>query len=335
MFDQKEVSENLSKKGYEYIKLLGKGGFSNVLLCHSKKYNQEFAIKRTIKNKLTKHEYNNLILLNHTNIIRLYDAFNDETSQYLVMDYCPYGTIRQKGKVSYEKFVHYSKQILEALAYCHYHQIAHRDIKPENIFLDQYDHIKLGDFGMAKHFDHKEWSSDKCGTFKYFAPEMFQYEEVDPFKADIWALGITFFFMATGNTPFHGSSREEIEFMIINGEIDFTNFHIDKRIQYLIKKMTMKSPHHRPTVKNLLELEMIKKSSLNDKSNCKSLIQYHRIQSCNNLCKSMEFELKANKSSNDQGSREVQVADLLSYKNINRFPRKRRLSGHFLPINTF
>lgn len=334
MFDQEEINKSLSKHEYEYLKFLGKGGFSNVFLCYSKKYKQEFAIKRIIKFKFSEYEYNNLISLNHSNIIRLYDVFEDDSSQYLVMDYCSQGTLKEKGALSYDKFVYYAKQILEAVAYCHSLSIAHRDIKPDNIFISQYDHVKLADFGIAKHFDSQSKSSEKCGTFKYFPPEMFQYQDVNPFKADIWSLGITFFYMATGYFPFQGSSRDKIERKIQHGEIDFTKFHLDPRIQYLIKKMTAKSYQNRPSAEQLLELPMFKKNAnaLNEKINA---ISNYRFKSSFNISKSLELELKGNSSSGNETPNKNQFFDIHSYKELNHFKNLRRLNSYFPPKKTF
>lgn len=218
MIDIQQKQKTLINHGYEYKRILGKRGFSSVLLCESKKYNHDFAVKMVIKHKLTDDEYNTLISLNHPNIIKIYDAFEDKSAQYLVMEYCPNGTIEEKGCLTYDQFIYYAKQILEALSYCHSIKIVHRDIKPQNIFLDQYDHIKLADFGMAKHYEDDSKSSEKCGSIKYFAPEMFQYKEICLFKADIWALGITFFHMATGCYPFQANSQEELKEYILIGE---------------------------------------------------------------------------------------------------------------------
>lgn len=331
MLDQEEVTKSLLKQGYQYLSFLGKGGCSNVLLCYSQKYNQEFAIKRTITHQLSEFEYNNLVSLNHKNIIRLYDSFNDDCSQYLVMDYCPNGTMKQKCDLSYKKFIYYAHQILEAVAYCHSHMIAHRDIKPDNIFLNQYDQVKLADFGIAKKFNINCMSSDKCGTLKYLSPEMLSQSEVDPFKADIWALGITFFYMATGDFPFHSNSREKLELMILKGEINFTKYHhIDQRIKFLIKKMTMKSPQDRPSAEKLLELSMFqnKMNPLSEKLIGRQAFSYHQIQM------NLHYSNKLDPFNNDEKIKNNQAPELHSYHKINRFPNLRRLNTHF-PTNTF
>lgn len=279
-----EIKETLLQHGYEYIKYLGKGGFSSVLLCRSIKYNQNFAIKRAIKHHLTEEEYSHLVNLHHSNIIRLYDSFSDAHAQYLVMEYCPNGTILDKGKLSNEKFKEYAKQILEAISFCHSRNIAHRDIKPENIFLDQYDHIKVADFGMAKQFEDDSKSTEKCGSLMYIAPDFFLCHQICPFKADVWALGITFYYMITGNFPFRYSSRDELMQLISRGEIDFKHYEIPPKIQFLIKKMTIKDQSNRPTVDKLLEMPLFdsrdkKTSILISKSSQKISIPRFRTQS--------------------------------------------------------
>lgn len=295
MEELEHIKETLSQHGYEYIHFLGKGGFSNVLLCQSKKYNQNFAIKRAIKHHLTEDEYNHLVNLNHTNIIKLYDSFTDDHAQYLVMEYCPNGTIFDKRKLSYEKFKEYAKQILEAISFCHSNNIAHRDIKPENIFLDQYDHIKLADFGMAKLFEDDTKSTEKCGSLMYTAPEFFLHQEICPFKADVWALGITFFYMATGSFPFRYKSREELMQLISKGEIDFFYHEIPPKVQYLIKKMTIKDPYNRPTIDKLLEMPLFSSKSqknqiLISKSSQKISIPRFKTQSNIKAYKSVAFD---------------------------------------------
>lgn len=344
MEEIEQVKEALSNHGYEYIDFLGKGGFSNVLLCQSKKYKQNFAIKRAIKHRLTEDEYNHLINLNHSNIIRLYDAFNDENSQYLVMEYCTNGTILDKGKLSSEKFIYYAKQILEAISFCHSNKIAHRDLKPENIFLDQYDHIKLADFGMAKIFNGDKKSSEKCGSLMFSAPEVFLYQEICPFKADIWALGITFFFMATGKYPFHYKSREELKQLISRGEIDFSHYDVNPKIQALIKKMTIKDQHNRPSVDKLLEMSIFsikvqKNPILASKSHNFIISGYHTPKS---IAKNKLLTFNSSQESfelNHQGDEEPlqfqKNQDVHSYRRLSIYPGIRRMSSRTQPINSF
>lgn len=269
-FDQ--IKKVLNCHGYSFLQQIGSGSFSNVFLCKSDKYNQLFAIKRVFNSYVLESEYNALISLDHPLIIKLYETFKDENSEYLVMEYCPNKTLKQKKKLEYDKFVYYAKQILDSLSYCHSNKIAHRDIKPDNIFLDQYDRVKLADFGFAKHFDSNISSNEKCGSLMYCAPEIINNLQFDPYLADVWALGITFFYMATGKCPFTSISSESLKQEISFGFIDFTNTHINREIKSVIQKMTVKSPKSRasiddiknlPIFNRLKEISLKKTSSLN------------------------------------------------------------------------
>lgn len=321
-----QIQESVSEHGYEYKKFLGKGSYSSVSLCHSKKYNQEFAIKRTMKESISFQEYNTLCSLNHPSIISLYDSFEDDDSAYLVMDYCSNGTIRQKKNISYNQFINYAKQILEGLAYCHSKNIAHRDIKPDNIFLDQYDHIKIGDFGLAKQFDNNKKSAEKCGSFNFIAPEMFQYHEICPFKADIWALGVTFYYILTGDYPFKGTSREKIKQSIIFGDISYKKYKIDQRIQFLINKMTVKNPNSRPTAEKLLKLPIF-----SPELSKKTLLM--TIAARRNTCPSKVF----NRSSwnfdqiqdDTSDNKKISLLDAHCYQSIIAYPNTQRIGSHY------
>lgn len=333
MTETEHIKETLLEYGYEFKKTIGGGGFSNVYLCQSIKYNQDFAIKRSNKDNLKKEEFDILITLNHPNIIKIYDAFEDETSQYLVMEYCSNGTILQKGKLSYEQFIYYSKQILNALDYCHSKKIAHRDIKPENILIDSYDNVKLADFGMAKIFEDFEKSREKCGSIKFFAPEMFLYKEICPFKADIWATGITFYCMAVGEYPFASYSREKLKQSILLGDMDFVKNKIDPRIQYIINAMTQYQTDLRPSTTKLLTLPMYQissKSYLLGKSSRQftshKFIQKSFISSSNSTT-----TFNANKTGSlDYVRQAAPLTKLHSYKSINHSPSVHQINRRFI-----
>lgn len=255
MTNLEQIKSFLSSHGYEFLELIGRGSFAEVYLCQSKKYYDKFAVKRVLnQTEQMQAESEALICLDHPYIIKLYEVFNDDISQYLVMEYCPNSTLKKKGKLDYERFLYYSKQILEALSYCHSKNIAHRDIKPENIFLDKYNRIKLADFGLAKRFDHESISSENCGSLMYCSPEIVTKQPFSPFKADVWALGVTFYFMATGSYPFPHHSQKELIKVISLGSIDYSNVNINHKIKSLIQKMTAKIPNSRPDLKELLSL---------------------------------------------------------------------------------
>lgn len=325
--ENKQTIQTIHDHGYEFKRIIGKGGFSTVYLCYSKKYNQDFAIKQARKDKITKYEFDMLVFLNHPNIIRIYDVFEDESSQYLVMEYCPNGTILQKGKLEYDQFVSYSKQILDALDYCHSKNIAHRDIKPENILIDNYNKVKLADFGIAKNFGTNNKSKEKCGTMKYFAPEMFLYNEVCPFKADIWALGITFYCMATGKYPFSSHSPQRIKQSILIGEFDFIKNKIDQRILFLINKMTESQPSLRPTPKKIQNFQIFQISKDNKKNHIQIIT--HKCIIKPNISSSKSFVVKNNyANAMTDIHNEAPLTKMNSYKSFNHLPGIQQINGH-------
>lgn len=329
MIEIEQIKQTIFDHGYEFKKVIGNGGFSSVYLCYSEKYKQEFAIKRARKDKITKYELEMLVSLNHPNIIRIYDFFEDEFSQYLVMEYCPNGTIHQKGKLIYEEFIYYSKQILDAVEYCHSKNIAHRDIKPENILIDKYNKVKLADFGIAKNFENDDKSGDKCGTMKYFAPEMFLYKEINPFKADIWALGITFYYMSTGKYPFSIHSVQQLKQSILIGEFDFIKNKIDPRIQNIINKMTQSQPNLRPTANKLINFSTYQIIKDNKKSNKQT--NSHKIIMKPNISSSRSF-INENHKTNSLGSN-LKVSPLTkmnSYKSFNHLSSIQQIKGHLI-----
>lgn len=266
-----QIKSDLSKHGYEYMKPAGKGSYSSVFLCKSVIYNNFFAVKRVQFNGITELEYNALIKLNHPSIIKLYEAFVESESQYLVMEYCPNGNLKEKGKLEYAEFVQYAKQTLEALQYCHSNMIAHRDIKPENIFLDKYKRAKLADFGFAKKFDKDKLSFDKCGSLMFCAPELLTGESNNPFQSDIWSLGTTFYYLATGLNPFPNDTKEILIKAVLNGRINYTSVKIDRRIQTLIMKMTAVNPENRSTIESLLDMQMFKSIKIKKIANFTSI----------------------------------------------------------------
>lgn len=314
------IKEILANRGYTYKKTIGKGGFSTVFLCESTKYKTDFAIKRSRHHRLTDFEYSHLVSLDHPNIIKLYDAFDDPSSQYLVMEHCSC-SLFEKGKLSYEKFVNYSKKILMAVAFCHEKKIAHRDIKPDNIFIDKYDNIKLADFGMAKKFNFfYEMSDEKCGSLMCLPPEMLDSDEINPFKADIWSLGITFFFMATGCFPFQSKNIEEIKKMIRERKIDFMKYKINPNIILLINKMTEKNVVDRPSAEKLLDLPIF------------NTVEKKKVTSSKGY--RTKLSTKENKNILDKNHFHCHINEILSYRKINVNPKIDKINHRFVH-NTF
>lgn len=260
--ESSEVIERiLNEKGYEICKFINKGGFGTCFLVHSLKYNTDFVCKvspQTIdgKSKILSHkrEINALINLNHPNIVRVYDQFISDNYQFIVLEYCQNGSLqsilKQKEKIPTESVIKYTRDIIEALFYMHSNGFAHCDIKPGNILIDNYDRAKLCDFGLSEFFDSELRTSDHfCGSINYMATEVIYNKTFDPFKADIWSLGITIYYLLAGRTPFFGSNTSSILEEMKGGIQPIKN--VTKRLNRLIQMCLVFDASSRPTMEEL------------------------------------------------------------------------------------
>jgi serine/threonine protein kinase len=145
------------------------------------------------------------------------------------------------------------RQILSALAHCHSLGIAHRDLKPANILIDHYGRPKLADFGLSC-FVHASMDGPKfAGSLSYMAPELVtRQEKSDLFSADIWSLGITFYVLFVGMTPWPRLVKpNELTAAIVKGVPEFPET-IKLPVRNLLQRMLMTDPAARATAAELL-----------------------------------------------------------------------------------
>lgn len=149
-------------------------------------------------------------LIEHPNIINLYDIWENRGELYLVLEHVPGGElfdyVSSNGALPEEEAVRLFRQIIAGLSYCHRFNICHRDLKPENILLDDKRNIKLADFGMAALQPDGTWLNTSCGSPHYAAPEIIQGHQYRGDLADIWSTGIILYAMLNGFLPFDGGN---------------------------------------------------------------------------------------------------------------------------------
>ncbi len=200
---------------YRLIRLLGRGSFSEVYLGEHTYLKSESAIKVLSAHLAGEeaegflNEAQTIARLLHPHIIRTFDYDVEAGTPFLVMDYAPNGSLRQRHpggqSVPVNTVVHYIKQIAGALQYAHDQNFIHCDVKPENMLLGRNDEILLSDFGIVQvaQATQIDESQKIAGTIAYMAPEQFQGKT--RFFSDQYALGICAYEWLCGERPFHGS----------------------------------------------------------------------------------------------------------------------------------
>ncbi|OMJ68736.1 hypothetical protein SteCoe_33732 [Stentor coeruleus] len=209
---------------YQSGNKIGTGGFAEVRRCTHKLTGMMRAVKIYYKNQFPAdyiasgglgQEIEILRMIDHPNIVKVYEYFEDEKCFYITMEFCMGGElfdkISTKEKLSESTVCDIMRQLLSVIAYLHEKNIAHRDLKPENILLEDRNEelsLKLADFGNAVIFTKGKLLKGETGTSYYMAPEVVDSEYSE--KCDEWSSGVILYMLLSGNPPFTGNNDEEI-----------------------------------------------------------------------------------------------------------------------------
>ncbi|EAY07913.1 hypothetical protein TVAG_064600 [Trichomonas vaginalis G3] len=131
--------------------------------------------------------------------------------------------------------------------------IAHRDLKPSNLLIDQYNRIKIADFGLAVSAEKNQKITRFGGSLTFSSPEIIKGLKHDPFKADIWALGITFYCLVFGKIPYTATTEDELKQQISDAKITIPAT-CDKRISIILDMILKPDPDERPTAAGVLQI---------------------------------------------------------------------------------
>jgi serine/threonine protein kinase len=250
------LRSGLREHDYDMHEIIGRGGFSVVFRVHSRRFDDDFAAKIT-NTSSTRHktadrapifEEQSLRAMDHPHIVRLYDSFTMEPYSILILELCTSTSlltlIGQSHGEPIPKLRSIMSQLADAVLFVHAHGYVHRDIKPENVLLDTYGRPKLADFGMCIKWNESELIDDHCGSWRYRAPEMYE-GPFNPYKADIWALGVTFYEMTMGMIQWPGDTVSEKSAAIRDGGI-LINPATPHDVAKLVRAMTELNPETRP-----------------------------------------------------------------------------------------
>ena len=163
-----------------------------------------------------KNESKAISLLNHPNIVKVYDVSVSDHLQYIVMEYVDGMTLREYlnergGKLTNRETVHFISQILKALDHAHRNGVVHRDIKPQNIMLLDNGQLRMMDFGIARisRAENQMTGGKAMGSVHYISPEQAKGDETD-FTSDLYSVGVMMYEMLSGHLPFDADDVVEV-----------------------------------------------------------------------------------------------------------------------------
>ena len=272
---------------YKYGRLIGQGAFGKVNLGLNVLTGRVVAIKSFNKSNLNsnsenmkkiKYETNLMKKLNHPNITKILELFEDKEYILIIMEYINGGNLfsflKKHRKVSEKTAKLLYRQIILGIKYMHQQGIVHRDIKLENILIDLNNNIKICDFGIGRVLSSPEQPLfDQCGTPMYIAPEILLCSKEKGYKGfpvDIWSSGIVLYILLSGTLPFSfknsssslsesnesnlsedNNNNTELQYSIINKEPKEIE-NISKEAEDLLKKILKKNPEKRITCEEIL-----------------------------------------------------------------------------------
>ena len=215
---------------YSIEGLVGVGGMANVYRGTDLKTGNPIAVKvlkeEFLDNeelvRLFKNESKAISILDHPNIVKVYDVSVTDKLQYIVMEYVDGITLKEYlrqrgGALTWKEAVYFASQVLSALQHAHAKGIIHRDVKPQNIMLLADGSIKMMDFGIARFSRAQSQTvSDKAiGSVHYISPEQAKGERTDA-RTDIYSVGVMLYEMLSGKLPFDGDGAVSIAIMQIS-----------------------------------------------------------------------------------------------------------------------
>ncbi|XP_059224595.1 serine/threonine-protein kinase MARK2 isoform X14 [Stomoxys calcitrans] len=254
------TEEHIGK--YKLIKTIGKGNFAKVKLAKHLPTGKEVAIKIIDKTQLNPGSLQKLFrevrimkMLDHPNIVKLFQVIETEKTLYLVMEYASGGEVfdylvlhgRMKEKEARVKF----RQIVSAVQYCHQKRIIHRDLKAENLLLDSELNIKIADFGFSNEFTPGSKLDTFCGSPPYAAPELFQGKKYDGPEVDVWSLGVILYTLVSGSLPFDGSTLRELRERVLRGKYRIP-FYMSTDCENLLRKFLVLNPAKRASLETIM-----------------------------------------------------------------------------------
>lgn len=258
---------------YELGRAIGEGTFAKVRIAKNMETEEHVAIKIIDKAKVKKHklfeqirrEICTMKLIQHPNVVRLYEVMGSRTKIYIVLEFVMGGELHDivatSGRLKEDEACRYFQQLINAVDYCHSRGVYHRDLKLENLLLDIAGNLKISDFGLSAISDQVKNDGllhTICGTPNYVAPEVIDDKGYDGALADLWSCGVILFVLLAGYLPFEDDNIASLYKKISGAQFACPSW-FSAGAKKLITRILDPSPSTRITVPQVLKDPWFKK----------------------------------------------------------------------------
>ena len=272
---------------YEIVGQVGTGGRADVYKAKDHTLGRYVAIK-VLKSEFSEDtnfvskfrtEAQSAAVLEHPNIVNIYDVGSENGIHYIVMEYVEGITLKtyigKKGQLTYKEALSIAIQVGRGIQAAHAKNIVHRDIKPQNIIISTDGKVKVTDFGIARAVSENTIHSDVMGSVHYASPEQARNGYVSS-RSDIYSLGIVMYEMVTGRVPFDGDSTVAVAIQHLQDEMDPPSKYapnLPVSLEKIIQKCTQKSPDRRYDSMESLLIDL-RKALLNPNEDFVTLVPF-------------------------------------------------------------
>lgn len=248
--------------------LLGQGTFGVVFSATSLVTHEDVAIKVVPTEDMDVDKFNflfneveNCLHMDHPNICRVFEVYEDEHSLQIVMEKCTgldlFSHLTSVQRYGEAEAARAMKQMMEAINYCHTHHVCHRDLKLDNwVYKDAKPGslLKLIDFGFSRVIDGQSMTA-KLGSCYYVAPEILNQPEYD-WRCDLWSLGVVAYMLLTGSPPFWGNNNSEVFEKIKSYSPDLSDeawLNTSPAAKDFVMKLLHRDPRDRPSAQEMVK----------------------------------------------------------------------------------
>ncbi|KAL5752498.1 hypothetical protein ACOSP7_022692 [Xanthoceras sorbifolium] len=290
---------------YTIGKLLGHGQFGYTYVATDKANGDRVAVKRIEKNKMilpiavedVKREVKILqALAGHENVVQFYNAFEDDSYVYIVMELCEGGELldrilsKKDSRYTEKDAAVVVRQMLKVAAECHLHGLVHRDMKPENFLLKSTKEdspLKATDFGLSDFIKPGKKFQDIVGSAYYVAPEVLKRKSGP--ESDVWSIGVITYILLCGRRPFWDKTEDGIFKEVLRNKPDFRRKPwptISNAAKDFVKKLLVKDPRARLTAAQALSHPWVREGGeaseipidISVLNNMRQFVRYSRLK---------------------------------------------------------